>query len=251
MMKSVILSSVVALSLGATAPQVLAEDLPSSGDWRQTVYLYGMGVSLDGDAQVGPLQVPVDVGMSDFFDALKFGAMAAYQIQNNGWSFAGDMAYMNLGSSQSTQQGRAGAGLDVEQFTLMATVGKRVSPNLEALLSLMYVDVSADLRVRVLQQVLTANRSADWVDPLMGLKYEGSLHDKWSYTLRGDIGGFGFGSDLSWNALARLNYRQSEQIAWYIGYRALAYDYTEGQGTNYQHYDLVQHGPGLGVAFSF
>ena len=30
-----------------------------AGDWRQTVFLYGMGAMIEGDAQVGPLQVPV------------------------------------------------------------------------------------------------------------------------------------------------------------------------------------------------
>ncbi len=39
-----------------------------AGDWRQTVFLYGMGAMIEGDAQVGPLQVPVDANLSDFFD---------------------------------------------------------------------------------------------------------------------------------------------------------------------------------------
>lgn len=239
----------VAVMLGAFAP--LAQAQNGSGDWRQSVFLYGMGATIDGDAQIGPLQVPVDVSMSDFFDSLKFGAMAAYRIQNEEWSFAGDVTYMNLGSSQSTQQGRASAGLDTEQWTAMATVGRRVAPHLEALLSLAYFDVSADLRVRLLQQVRTASRDASWVDPLVGLNYEIPISGKWLYTLRGDVGGFGFGSDFTWHALTKFTYQQSDRFTWYLGYRAIAYDYEEGQGLNYQHYDLVQHGPGAGVAFHF
>jgi hypothetical protein len=239
----------LAVLLGVFAP--LAQAQTESGDWRQTVFLYGMGATIDGDAQIGPLQVPVDVGMSDFFDTLKFGAMAAYRIQNEEWSFAGDVTYMNLGSSQTTQQGRASLGVDTEQITVMATLGRRVAPNLEALLSLAYFDVSADLRVRVLQQVRTASRDASWVDPLLGLNYEIPVSGKWRFTLRGDVGGFGFGSDLTWHALTKFTYQQSDRFNWYLGYRAIAYDYEEGQGANYQHYDLVQHGPGAGVAFHF
>jgi len=231
------------------APPAQAQS--ESGDWRQTVFLYGMGATIDGDAQIGPLEVPVDVGMSDFFDTLKFGAMAAYRIQNDEWSFAGDVTYMNLGSSQSTQQGRASAGLDTEQWTVMATVGRRVAPNLEALLSLAYFDLSADLRVRILQQVRTASRDASWVDPLVGLNYEIPVSGKWRFNLRGDIGGLGFGSDLTWHALTKFTYQQSDRFAWYVGYRAIAYDYEDGQGLKYQHYDLVQHGPGAGIAFHF
>lgn len=239
----------IAVVLTAFAPFARAQD--DSGEWRQSVFLYGMGATIDGDAQAGPLQVPVDVGLSDFFDTLKFGAMAAYRIQNEEWSFAGDVTYMNLGSSETTQQGRASLGLDVEQWTAMATVGRRVAPHLEALLSLAYFDVSADLRVRVLQQVRTASRDASWVDPLVGLNYEIPVSGKWRYTLRGDVGGFGFGSDLTWHALTKFTYQQSDRFTWYLGYRAIAYDYEEGQGLDYQRYDLVQHGPGAGIAYSF
>lgn len=123
----------LAALLGAFAP--LAQAQQESSEWRQTVFLYGMGAAIDGDAQVGPLQVPVDVGLSDFFDALKFGAMAAYRIENDAWSFGGDITYMNLGWSETTQQGWASLGLDVEQWTAMATVGRRVAPHLEALIS--------------------------------------------------------------------------------------------------------------------
>lgn len=239
----------IAMLVAVFAP--LANAQGGSDDWRQTVFVYGMGATIDGDAQIGPLEVPVDVGMSDFFDTLKFGAMAAYRIQNDEWSFAGDVTFMNLGSSQTTQQGRASAGLDTEQWTVMATVGRRVAPHLEALLSLAYFDVSADLRVRVLQQVRTASREVDWIDPLLGLNYEIPVSGKWRFNLRGDVGGFGFGSDLTWHALTKVTYQQSDRFNWYVGYRAIAYDYEEGQGTSYQRYDLVQHGPGAGVAFSF
>ena len=239
----------IAVLLGVLAP--LAQAQSESGDWRQTVFLYGMGAAIDGDARVGPLQVSVDVGLSDFFDSLKFGAMAAYRLQNDEWSFTGDVTYMNLGQSNQTQQGRASARLDTEQWTSMATVGRRVAPNLEALVSLLYVDVAADLRLRVLQQVRTASRDASWVDPMLGLMYDIPVSSKWRFTLRGEVGGFGFGSDLTWHALTRLTYQQSDRFTWFVGYRAIAYDYEEGQGLQYQNYDLVQHGPGAGIAFSF
>ncbi len=239
-----------ALALLAAGSPALAES--SAGDWRQSVFLYGMGATIDGDAQIGQLQVPVDVGMSDFFDSLKFGAMAAYEIRNDVWSFGGDTTYMNLGWSQRTQHGRASASLDVEQFTLMATVGRRVSPHLEALLSIAYFDVAADLRLRVLQQVVTASRDANWIDPLVGLRLELPMGEsKWRFTLRGDIGGFGVGSDLTWQALTRLTRQNTDRFGWYVGYRALGYDYEEGKGRNYQHYDLRQYGPGAGIAISF
>ena len=159
---------------------------------------------------------------------------------------------MNLGQSKVTHQDRASATLDVEQLTAMATVGRRILPHTEALVSLAYFDVSADLRVRVLQQVRRRESQASWVDPLIGLIYEVPLGQRWRYTLRGDIGGgLDSGADLTWHALTRFTFQQSDRFSWYVGYRGISYDYEDGQGRNYQHYDLTQHGPGLGVAISF
>lgn len=36
-----------------------------------------------------------------------------------------------------------------------------------------------------------------------------------------------------------------------VDYRVIAYDYEDGSGRNYQHYDLRQHRPGIGVAIGF
>lgn len=243
-----ILPAVAALLVGL-AQQAGAQE--HAGDWRQTAFLYGMGAMIEGESQIGLLRVDVDVDLSDFLDVLKFGAMAAYRIENDVWSFSGDVTYMNLGRSRSTEQGRVDVRMDVEQVTAMATAGRRVTPHLEVLASLAYFDVSADLRARVLQQEVTASRDANWVDPLVGVSFDMPLGEKWRFNLRGDLGGFGVGSDLTWHALTRFTYQSSERLGWYLGYRVIAYDYERGDGRDYQHYDLRQHGPGAGIAFSF
>lgn len=248
-------TSMAAAALAATmmmtcAAQAQAQDRDSS-EWRQTFYLYGMGVQIDGEAQIGPLTVPVDVSISDMFDSLDFGAMAAYRIENGTWSFSGDFTYMDLGFSQTTQQGRASASLDTRQITVMATVGRRLSPRLEALFSLAYFDLSTDLNVRVLQQQASASRDADWVDPLLGLNYRLPLDGKWTLDLRGDVGGFGVGSDLTLHGWVKMVRQNTDSFSWFVGYRYIGYDYETGSGANFQRYDLSQHGPGLGLAWSF
>ena len=124
--------------LGALASCLLlpsgarAED--TAGEWRNTVVIYGMGAAIDGTAQIGPVTVPVDVGISDLFDALEFGAMAAWRIENDIWSFTADTTFMGLGGSGTTEGGLLRGEMDVDQFTLMGTLGRRVTPHLEALL---------------------------------------------------------------------------------------------------------------------
>lgn len=248
MIRSVkILGQLTALMMMSSA--ALAQD--ASGEWRQSVFLYGMGAAIDGDATIGPLTVPVNLSISDVFDSLDMGAMAAYRIENDTWSFTGDVTYMDLGSSRTTEQGRAGASLSTEQLVVMGTVGRRLSPNVEALFSLAYFDVSGDLELRVLDRTLSASRSADWIDPLLGIEYRKPIGEKWSLSLRGDVGGFGVGSDLTLHGWAKLVRRNSDSFSWFFGYRYIAYDYEEGSGFDYQRYDLQQHGPGVGIAMSF
>jgi hypothetical protein len=241
--------TVAALAALISALPAQAQDAP--GEWRQSIYLYGMGAAIDGTAQIGPVSVPVDVSISDLFDALDFGAMGAYRIDNGTWSFSGDITYMDLAFDKTSQQGRAAAGLDTKQVTMMATVGRRVTPRLEALFSLAYFDLSTDLSVRVLQQRVTASRNEDWVDPMIGLNYRVPISDKWTFDIRGDIGGFGVGSDLTTHGWVKVVRQNSESFSWYVGYRYIGYDYETGSGLNYQRYDLSQQGPGAGVAFSF
>jgi hypothetical protein len=237
-------------ALVLSAPVAQAQEV-AAGDWKQTVFIYGMGAAIDGDAQIGPLKLPVDVSISDLFDALKFGAMGSYRIENDEWSFMGDITYMTLGWNARGERGKVSGDLDIDQFTFMASAGRRLSPHVEGLLSLAYFNLSTDLAVRVLEQRQSASRDADWIDPLLGLQYAAPFADKWSYTLRGDIGGFGIGSDLSWQLLTVVRRQNTDRFSWFVGYRALGFDYEDGKGANFQHYDLTQQGPLAGIAISF
>lgn len=241
----------VSLFSGTAAAQYAVDDESPAGQWNQTLHLYGMGAAIDGDAQVGPVGVPVSISISDLFDALRMGGMAAYRVDNGNWSFSADATYMDLAWNASTNGGRAGARMQVDQITLMVTAGKRIGPHTELLGSLAYFDVSSDLRLSVLQQSRTASSGTDWVDPLVGLQHTFPLSDSWSLSLRGDVGGFGVNSSFTWQAWAVVRNQVSDRFGWFVGYRALGYDYQTGSGLGFQRYNLTQQGPGLGVSFSF
>jgi hypothetical protein len=243
------LRAMLAIALALPASSILAAE--SDEAWRHTVHVYGMGAAIEGDAAIGSLTLPVEVSISELFDALRMGGMAAYRLENGTWSFTTDVTYMDLGWDAETQAGRAGGKLRVDQLTAMATLGRRLGPHAEVLFSLAYFDVSTDIEVRVLQQTLGASRSASWVDPLVGLQYSVPINDKWTYTLRGDVGGFGVGSELTWHVATTVRRKVNDRVSWYAGYRVIAYDYREGSGPGTQRYDLTQQGPGLGLAISF
>lgn len=229
-----------------------AED--ARNDWRQAVFIYGMGAAIDGTAQIGNVSVAVDVSASDVLDALEFGAMAAYRIENDVWSLTADATYMGLGGKATTQGGLVQAAMDIDQFTVMGTAGRRLTEHLEFLFGFAYVDLSADLRVAGTvggQLDIEARRDVDWIDPTIGLQYNRPIGAEWRLNLRGDLGGFGVGSDLMYQALANVRWQASEKIGVVLGYRLISFDYEEGAGQGYQRYDLTEQGPLVGVIISF
>ena len=77
--------------------------------------------------------------------------------------------------------------------------------------------------------------------------------EDWFLTARGDVGGFGVGSDFSWNAQAGVGYEVSTLFTLVAQYRALGVDFNNDKaGTaDYLLYDTITHGPLVGFVFRF
>lgn len=103
--------------------------------------------------------------------------------------------------------------------------------------------------------VTSGSVSADWIDPIIGLRLRHAVAPGQELRVRGDIGGFGVGSDFTWQIVTAYNFElgESHGIMWsgVVGYRALYADYSEGSGSDRFAYDLLQHGPMLGLAMKF
>lgn len=78
-----------------------------------------------------------------------------------------------------------------------------------------------------------------------------TLGERWSFVARGDIGGFGIGSDLTWHATAHFDWQVTERVTVLFAYRIFDLDFDDGGGTGHVALDLQESGPGIGAAFSF
>ena len=87
--------------------------------------------------------------------------------------------------------------------------------------------------------------SKSWVDPFIGFRGRLHLTDKLYLAARGDIGGFGVASDLTWNAFAAFGYQWTRSFSTELGYRHLAIDYSDGGFI----YDAEMSGIYLGMTF--
>ena len=87
--------------------------------------------------------------------------------------------------------------------------------------------------------------SKSWVDPFVGFRARYNVTDKLYIAGRGDVGGFGVGSDLSWNAVGAIGYQWNNRFSTEMGYRCLSVDYSEDGFV----YDTETSGVFLGLTF--
>lgn len=231
--------------LGTTAA-AHAED-----EWQHTLAAYLFGAGLDGRSQIGAVSTEIDASFSDIVENLEFGAMAAWRAKKGDIAVTVDAMYVGLGGDD---EGPLGTQFDVEvdQIIVGADVSFRASKPFEFLVGARYMSMDMSLETRTPGGATTQrSQKEDWIDPYVGASTTLPISDAWSFTLRGDIGGFGVGSDLAWNAVARFNWAFSENASAVLGYRILDVDYENGSGNDLFVYDMSESGPVAGFTWKF
>lgn len=224
--------------------------------WEHTVALYMVGASIDGDAGVGNVEADVDVSFGDILDNLEFGAMGAYRGERGPWAVVFDVIYMALEQEEDGLGpfGRTSAKVESDQLIVELDGSYALTDRLDAYAGLRLWDLDSDLTIvggGPLGQTLSASETESWVDPLVGLRYEMPLGEKWSLVTRGDIGGFGVGSDFAWHATAYAAWQVSEHGTVLLGLRYLGVDYDDGSGQDRFVWDVTEGGPTAGFAWRF
>lgn len=240
------------VAFGALAQPALAADEA----WQHTLVIYGIGASIDGESGVGPVTADVDVSFGDILDNLEMGAMAAYRAERGRWAVVADVIWMNLEQDKDGlgPLGRTRADVELDQFIGELDVAYALDDRLDAYAGLRYWDVDTDLTVEgggPLGQTLSGHLSEDWVDPVVGLRYEWPLGAKWTLVARGDIGGFGVGSDFTWHTTAFASWNVFENASLLFGFRFLDVDYEDGSGSDRFMMDVLQGGPTAGFSWRF
>jgi hypothetical protein len=235
-----------ACMLGYAAAFMLSAGAADS-DWSFEVTPYFWGMGIDGRVGVGslpPAEVKMDFG--DIWDDFE-SALALLGVARSGpWMILGDFSYLDTQSKEHLPA--ASVTLDNDTTIAKLAAGYQVKSDLP-----MLADVYAGARYSRFKTGLdvsgvgSASVTEDWVDPLVGVNLVWPFASKWRAGLIADIGGFGVGSDLTWEILPSVQYQFSDMFSGKFGYRWLDVDYYESGYVS----DTLSQGwmAGLGIAF--
>jgi opacity protein-like surface antigen len=259
------LTSCLACALLLSAAPSHAQTSSGSADgWTFELTPYIWGAAMKGDTEAGRLpRTSVDMKFSDILDVLDFALMGAFEARKGRFGLYLDTMYIKVSDSASARRTGPGpigatltadADLKLEQ-TMLAFAGmyRIVEGNtpVDVLAGVRYTDIEVDANIdaSLFAQARSVHRSGskDWVDPYVGLRVQIPIANRWKLVGYADAGGFGVGSDSTWQVAAGVNYDFSTNMSAKLGYRRLSIDYDK---KNFL-YDMKLEGLyfGLGIRF--
>ena len=215
-------------------------------EWSFDFSLYGLADGMSGEIGIGPVTADLDVGFDDLLDNLEFGAMGSVRVGYGPWAFTTEVLYMGLQASKN------GVTAEMDQWLVEPAISYRVSKYFEPLAGVRYNNLKGELRgPGVLPTPRIPTGTQDWWDPIVGANLQLPLGKNFSLNLRTDIGGFGVGSDLTWQVFPYLNWQFTKWASLQAGYRWLDMDYETGSGASRFEYDILNQGAQIGFTFHF
>jgi hypothetical protein len=224
--------------------------------WHFQLMPYALVAKLHGTIGVRDLpDVEVEASAKDVIKNLKFGALIYAEAANDNWAITSDLIYLKVGKDTRTGVFIKDGSLESKQLAWEVGVLRKVFSCVELGVGARYNNLEAgiDLTTASLNGPVTRSRekSVNWVDPIVITRIKGNVGDNLILQLRGDIGGFGIGSDLAWQVQAYADYKFSELFQLGLGYRYISVDYEKGTGEDHFLFDVNTKGPAIRFGFNF
>ena len=256
------------------------------GGWNVRITPYAWLTGINGTITAAGRSVSTSASFIDLVqnsDKL-IPFMGYFEVSKDRFSFAGDIFYSNIGfSGEKTKQLNPVAGLTIDvkgkaaidtkltiaQAAVAYDIIKQGNTAIAAYAGARYWNMEADVNLKITGSVDLANLGlkrkgsyavahsggTDWVDPIVGMRVRQQLTDRDELQLLADIGGFGVGSQFSWQVFGGYSHMwdlgEATKLAASFGYRILSVDYEEGSGTDAKSFDLTLHGPVMGLSLRF
>ncbi len=231
-----IVSVVLALGQPLSSHAQGPGDGDEPGRWRFVVAPYFLFPYMDGTVTIQEFNVDVEANPGDIY----------LEANNGTWGISLDGIYMDL--EQTGQRlGLLTAGM--KQGAVELAGYRRVAE---------WAEVLAGGRVNVLSASLVGEGGLIdvkddkvWFDPFVGARFQVPNTRKWRLAIRGDVGGFGVGSEFAWQVHPVVGYRFSRLFEAAVAYRWIDVDYKTGSAETAFRYKMRTFGPEVGLLFHF
>jgi hypothetical protein len=179
----------------------------------------------------------INFTFKDFFTNSNLGLSGHIELKKGSWGILGDWIYVDLLKDQNYSK------LTLAEISLT----HRVSKLIEIIAGGRYFKIKSEFRDDP-DKVNSGERT--WTDPIAGARLTWDLTKHIVFSFRADVGGFGIGSNFSWNVMGGIGYRLYN-ITFLAAYRIWYADYENGSGDNLFAYDITTSGPGLAMIIHF
>ncbi len=252
-----LLAAVIAVAMVASVGHARADE------WQFSVAPYLWAVSLDGEQTVKGRAADVDVSFLDIIEESDsiFALQAHFELHNGTWGVFFDPTFMAL--TMDATVGPIDVDIEFDYWLVEFGAVYRVASwpqeggadiDLELLAGGRYTSLDIDIDLTATGFATSVGGNKKWIDPFVGARTLIPLTEGVNLLLRGDVGGFGVGSDFTYNLVGTVGWDMTvfgNDATLIAGYRILYQDYEDGSGANRFAYDITTHGPIIGMNFRF
>lgn len=254
--KIIILPALLCQLILAAFSNAYCQNNSSDGKWGFLIEPYILLPNISGQIGIGNLPtVEVDAGPGDIVAKLHMAAMLYLEARNDEWAITSDFVYMNLQQDITPSKIISSGTASVKQTIWEAAGLYRILSFLEVGLGgrLNVISTAIDAERNVLREgseELTGHHSKTFFDPILITRLTTDIEGKWLFQFRGDLGGFGIGSDFTWQLQGYAGYRFSKLFQLSAGYRILGINYDDGEYRERFILDLHEFGPVIRLGFN-
>lgn len=236
----------------AVLPTVLATGAEAQGlePWRGQATLYGWGAGIGGDFTpfTGAPTLSFEKSLGEVLENLDAAFFASGLATDGEWVVFGDLSYSTASKSGLVPPGAPASG-ELSQTSLTLAAGRRVlsdgTTTVDLLAGARAWWIDGEVSVPAVGVSLAPGKN--FVDPIVAARINTRIADRWTVLGYLDLGGFGVGSDLTYQIVVTANYQLSDRLYLSGGYRHLYLDYSDS-GTRFEG---AMSGPLLGMTWRF
>jgi hypothetical protein len=218
--------------------------------WHVAVSPYLWFSAIHGTVGVGGHDASVHAGFGDVLSNLNLGLMATTELRHKRLVLLNDLMWIKLSDDKAFPEnslGQINAKAKLQNFMLGPEVGYRLIKephlNVDAFTGFRYWHLGSSLEFEPNPLGQKFSTARNLVDPLLGARLQTPLSPKLRFTVFGDVGGFGAGSQLGWQVASLLGYQLNKRFTFQAGYRYMDVNYRSGSFK----YDVAMSGLLLGT----